>query len=383
MSSPERVNPDDTFDHAPFGYAVVGGNGVITRANGELLRIVHLAPEAVEATRTLSSLLSRGGQVFLETHVRPLLERDGVVREVAADVVRPDGTRVPVLLNLTLQRTSDGRPSYLVAMVETRDRHRFEADLLAATRAAEEAGQRAASLARTLQQTLVPPSPPSIPHLDVATVYRPAGTGHEVGGDFYDIFQVSEHSWLVVIGDVSGKGIPAATVTSFVRYTIRSLAIAHRDPSDLLQHLDLAMRRHQTERYCTLVIVRLDWRTSGWEIQLSLAGHPPAIVRHRDGQVSELGEFGTPVGLLDIPFFTTVHHRLRGETITLYTDGVTEARSDQGMFGDERLLTLIADGPADVHETANAVAHAALAFQDNLASDDIAVVSFASDSTTA
>ena len=227
-------------------------------------------------------------------------------------------------------------------VLETRDRHRYEDHLLAAKQAAEMAGEQAASLAATLQGTLIPPHPPAIPHLDIHALYRPAGSGREVGGDFYDVFQVGPDAWLVVLGDVSGKGIPAAVVTSFIRYTIRSLAIAHPDPADLLGALDEAVRAHGTDHFCTVVAVRLERVGTRWDLALALAGHPPALVRRPDGTTYELGVPGTPVGLMTQPEFRTVRQALDDLTVTLYTDGVTEARSSGGMFGEERLVALVA-----------------------------------------
>ena len=82
-------------------------------------------------------------------------------------------------------------------------------------------------LARTLQQTLIPPALPHDPGLDVAAVYRPAGDGDEIGGDFYDVFQIGVDDWVVAVGDVQGKGVDAAVVTALARYTIRAAAVEH------------------------------------------------------------------------------------------------------------------------------------------------------------
>ena len=204
----------------------------------------------------------------------PLLERHGVVREIALDLVRPDGVRIPVLLNAGVQDPDAG--GFLVVVLETRDRHRYEDHLLAAKHAAELAGEQAASLAATLQGTLIPPHPPAIPHLDIQALYRPAGSGREVGGDFYDVLQVGPDAWLVVLGDVSGKGIPAAVVTSFVRYTIRSFAIAYPDPADLLGALDEAIRR-------TAPTTSAPWSpsaSSGWTRAGTWRWRSPVIRRH-------------------------------------------------------------------------------------------------------
>ena len=366
----------DLFDGAPCGYVVLDDNGTIQRANSEFLRLVDASADEVVGRRTLSSLVSTGGRILLETHVRPILEHAGEVREIALELLRSDGGRVPVLLNA--RRPDAETRTVLAVLLEMRDRHRYEDYLLGATRAAERAGDDAASMAATLQQTLIPPEPPAIPHLEIEAAYRPAGSGREVGGDFYDVFQVGPEAWLVVLGDVSGKGIPAAVVTSFVRHTLRSLAIAHPDPADLLRALDSAMRDHGTDHYCTVVAVRLERAERRWTLALSLAGHPPALVKRPNGHTYELGLPGTPAGLMSDPHFHPVRHELGDEVVTLYTDGVTEARSSTGeLFGEDRLAEVLAGIRHDPHAAVEGVVRAALAWQDDEASDDIAVVSFA------
>ncbi|MEO5853041.1 MAG: SpoIIE family protein phosphatase [Nocardioides sp.] len=365
----------DLFDAAPCGYVVLGRGGLIERANAEFLRLVGAAGGDVVGVRTLGSLLSAGGRILLETHLLPMLERAGAVREIALELVRPDGQRVPVLLNASVHDRAT--QALLVVVLETRDRHRFEDDLLEAKRSAEQAREHAASLAATLQETLIPPNPPTIPHLDIAGVYRPAGSGREVGGDFYDVFQVGPNAWVVALGDVSGKGIPAAVVTSFVRYHVRALAMVHRDPARLLTALDAAMQANATERFCTLVVVRLERLDGQWDLSLALAGHPPGLVRRADGSTYELGVPGTPVGLISEPEFHTVGLPLGDETVVLYTDGVTEARSLEGMYGGDRLAALVASLPAEPSLISEAIARAALAWQSEIASDDIAIVTFA------
>jgi sigma-B regulation protein RsbU (phosphoserine phosphatase) len=366
----------DAFESAPCGFLVVDARGIVARANAEFLRLLDAEANDVVGVRTLDSLISPGGRILMETHVRRILDHAKVVREIAVELVRSDSGRVPVLLNARVLE-ADPR-TVLVTLVETRDRHRYEDYLLAAKQAAERASQEAAALAVTLQQTLIPPRPPVVPHLEIAAAYRPAGSGREVGGDFYDVFQVAPDAWVIVLGDVSGKGIEAAVITSFVRHTVRSEAIAHPDPADLLRALDVAMWTHGSEHFCTMVAARLELGQTGWTIALALAGHPPALVRRADGRVSELGVPGTPAGLMSEPQFHTVRHQLGDETVTLFTDGVTEARSKTGeLFGDDRLGELLAGLPGDPHIIVEHVVEASLSWQSDNASDDIAVISFA------
>ncbi|GAA1734786.1 PP2C family protein-serine/threonine phosphatase [Aeromicrobium alkaliterrae] len=371
------TSPDDLFELAPCGYALVGEDGVIERANAEFRRIVARSTEELEGVATLASLLSTGGRIYAETHLRPVLAHDGEVREVSLDLVRPDSTRVPVLFNADVTSgTAATGMAFRVVVVETRERHRYEQDLRAATSRAEQSTREAVALATALQKTLIPPAPPEIPSLNVAATYRPAGDGSVVGGDFYDIFQVGAADWWVVLGDVSGKGIRAATVTSFVRHTVRALSIDHPDPADLLHRLDRAMHLDGTEHYCTLVLARLTRTDTGWTMCLSLAGHPPALLRRPDGQVSELGVLGTPVGLIDEPRFETVHQHLTDEVVTFYTDGVTEARARGELYGEDRLHGLLRSLPHDVDTIAEQLAVAALRHQGEVAVDDIAVLAF-------
>ena len=366
------VDEAGLFEGAPCGYLVADGSGTILAANAELHRLVRSEPGSL-VDRSLASLLSVGGRIYLETHLWPVLEHDAEVREVSIDLVRADGARVPVLMNAS--RTDD-RGTVRAVFMETRDRFRYEQDLLDATRSAERSRAEATALALTLQETLIPPAPPTIPHLAIAATYRPAGDGSMVGGDFYDIFQLGPSHWVVTLGDVSGKGVLAAAVTSFVRYTIRALAVQHPDPSVLLRELDAALHRHETQHYCTLVVAHLVESGGRWTVRLSLGGHPPPLLLGPDG-LSELGTYGTPVGLVDEPWFHTVEHRLTDETVVLYTDGVTEARSADGMFGEERLAELVLNTAGGPEAITHAIAEAVLEFQSAQASDDIAVMAFA------
>ena len=228
---------------------------------------------------SLPQLVSAGGRIYLDTHVFPILALDGVVRELALDVVHADGTRVPVLVSANVapqpdparvpdpgRRPRGPRPAPL------------ETDLLESMRAIEAARRDAAELAETLQRTLIPPTPPAIDGLAIAAAYRPAGDGGEVGGDFYDVFQVADDEWLAVIGDVTGKGVAAAMVTAFVRYTIRALAMQFRDPSELLVELNRAVLAHDTDRFCTVVVVRLVDVGRGLAV-LRQRRRPPAAAR--------------------------------------------------------------------------------------------------------
>jgi phosphoserine phosphatase RsbU/P len=201
-------NAEKLYDEAPCGYLSTTPDGTVVRVNRTFLTWTGLTREELVGVRRFADLLSVGGRIYHETHLAPMLRLQGAVREMALEVVRADGELLPVLLNAVLERGADGEPVVVrVAVFDATERRLYEQELLRARRSAEEAESRALSLARTLQQTLIPPHPPDIPGLELAAAYRPAGDGAEVGGDFYDVFQRADGDWIVVLGDVSGKGV--------------------------------------------------------------------------------------------------------------------------------------------------------------------------------
>jgi sigma-B regulation protein RsbU (phosphoserine phosphatase) len=299
------------------------------------------------------------------------------VREVAATMVCPRG-RLPVLLNSVLVRDPDGTPrSVRIAVFLALDRRSYETELLRARERAEESEARARVLARTLQDSLLPPALPSVPGLDLGAVYRPAGRGDEVGGDFYDVFSTAPGVWMVVIGDVVGKGVAAATLTSLVRYTLRAVAMRVRPPRTVLAALNDALLQQHAERVCTVALARIRLAAGGpARVTVCLAGHPRPLVVRRHGDPVPLGRFGTVLGALPSP---TLHEATTtldpGDALLLYTDGVVEGRRDGDFFGERRLAGLAGDlRDRDAATFADEVAAAAVEHQRGTPDDDIAVV---------
>ena len=131
------------------------------------------------------------------------------------------------------------------------------------------------------------------PGIEAAALYRAAGEGIDVGGDFYDLFSVAEDEWIAVIGDVCGKGAEAAAVTALARYTIRTAAVRRRSPAAILRWLNDAMCRQDLDgRFCTIACVHLDTSRPAIRVTVACGGHPPALLRRADGEVEELGAAG-------------------------------------------------------------------------------------------
>ncbi len=198
-------------------------------------------------------------------------------------------------------------------------------------------------VAAALQQSLVPGELPEVRGLDIVGRYEPAGDGHEIGGDFYDVFPLGDDVWGVVLGDVSGKGAEAATVTALARYTLRALAHADRLPSSTLRDLNARMlAATDIERHCTMVYGMIRPGAGRVEITFSLAGHHPPLVRRQHGGVEVVGELGTALGLLDQVELHDTHIVLeRGDLVCLFTDGLDEAMRDGDLFGSERVADIL------------------------------------------
>ncbi|MDQ3933775.1 MAG: SpoIIE family protein phosphatase [Actinomycetota bacterium] len=182
-------------------------------------------------------------------------------------------------------------------------------------------------IARTLQQSLLPPELPQPPGLDVAARFQAAGEGYEVGGDFYDVFDTGAERWAAVIGDVCGKGPEAAAVTALARYTLRTTAMTQHVPSRILATLNEAMLRQRTDRrFSTVLFASLDRRDGGTCLRFSSGGHPLPLILRASGDAGEVGTPGTLLGIVPDPDLTDEEVPLRpGDAVILYTDGVTDA----------------------------------------------------------
>ncbi|WP_433373092.1 SpoIIE family protein phosphatase [Actinoplanes sp. CA-142083] len=240
-------------------------------------------------------------------------------------------------------------------------KHRHDADEVAVL---EDVARRAAlaidnarihderrKVARTLQASLLPPALPHVEGVGFAAEYVP--TGSEVGGDFYDVVPAGDDRWLVVVGDVSGKGVQAATVTGLVRDVIRILVDDGKPMNEILCRVNKTLVQRGGGRYCTLAMASVQREPDGTLVVcLHLAGHDRAVLVRADGKTSFVGEGGTALGLLETIASPDTEVRLgAGDSLIFYTDGVTERRRGRELFGTGRLRDAagpLAGYPADV-----------------------------------
>lgn len=195
--------------------------------------------------------------------------------------------------------------------------------------------RRELSLAREVQEHLLPVSLPRLPGIELASFYQSAA---EVGGDYFDAFVTPSGALCLVIADVSGKGVPAALMMAALRASLHALALHDIPLERLTSQLDqLLFASSPVSRYATMFIARYDRRRD--TLEFCNAGHNPPVLIHPNGDLQRLTEGGSVLGLLPggtyqtrtVPFPT-------GSTLVLYTDGVTEAPGPQDSEWSEEQL---------------------------------------------
>ena len=238
----------------------------------------------------------------------------------------------------------------------------------------ERAERARAEIAETLQHGLLPPPLPHIPGWSLAAMYRPAGAENEVGGDFYDAFRVAG-GWMVVIGDVTGRGAQAASVTALARYTLRTAAVLTDDPLVALATLNRALLARSGTSLCSIAALVLS-EDPEEPVRIAVAGHPPPLLV--DGE--EVGEVTTADPVLGA--FADVEWRIAhsavepGRQLVLVTDGIIEAAGEGGRFGEERLRAELsgAGNPAHAVQRLERALHS---FTDGALDDDAAILAVA------
>ncbi len=210
-------------------------------------------------------------------------------------------------------------------------------------------------MARQLQASLLPPTLPEVAGLQLASLYRPADLG-VVGGDFYDVFEI-EDLCVLAVGDVSGKGTAAAGVAGLARHTIRSAALWARGPAEILENLSSAMLLgrfgNDVDYFCTVLLMFVRRDQTGLTVDVASAGHPPGLVIDPTGSWSEIDANGPPAGWYPGAAYEETTVKLsRGDRLVVYTDGLSESRTAEGMLGARGVASLVSavSSPRDTIE---------------------------------
>jgi phosphoserine phosphatase RsbU/P len=385
---------EDLYENAPCGYLSTLLDGQIAKVNATLLDWLGYSRAQLVGRRRFADLLTIGGKLYHETHFAPLLALQGRVSGIALDLKAADGTRLPVLVTSMVKTSDTGQPLMIRTTVfDARDRRAYEQELLRARKQAEQAraeaerAHRAAEAERArlhrvvaiLQDSFLPPSLPQVPGLDSAAYYHTA-SADQLGGDFYDVFALGDSRWAFFLGDVCGKGPEAAAVTSLARYTLRAASLHADDPVSVLKTLNSVLQERYgatDPRYCTVLTGVLTPRGASFTATVASGGHPPALLLRADGSVDVLSTpGGTLVGILPKPHFTTATTVLApGDTLVLYTDGLTEARPSVGLRYSEAALYAFARSlaPAGAQQTITALTGLLESFGEGL-DDDTALL---------
>ncbi|MFD3549757.1 PP2C family protein-serine/threonine phosphatase [Streptomyces sp. NPDC058655] len=351
---------EELYDQAPCGYLSTLMDGTIAKINATLLGWLGLERSQVVGRKRFTDLLTVGGRLYHETHFAPLLQMQGEVSGIALDIKAAGKQRMPVLVTSRVKTSGDGEPMLIRTTVfDARDRRAYETELLRGRRLAEEARRQAEAdrerlqeALAVLQQSLLPAALPAIPGLEAGSYYHTASPDL-LGGDFYDLFPLGTDRWGFFLGDVCGKGPQAAAVTSLTRYTLRAAALHDPDPVTVLTTLNTVLNERYTRgdaRYCTAVFGVLEPGRGHVDVHLASGGHPAALVQRADGAADYLPTpGGMLIGILPWAEFTPARTRLYpGDTLLLYTDGLTEARTgpDRTLYGEDALRAFTAEQPA-------------------------------------
>jgi phosphoserine phosphatase RsbU/P len=369
------------WENAPCGHIIADSDGHIVRVNSTLARWLGYERNTL-CGMPFSDLLTVGGRILYDTHFGPLLQMGGDLNGVTVDVVAADGTRLPMFLTANVTTDSDQKPELLqITVLDAADRRAYEAELLQARQQAEKEQGRVRVFAETLRGALLPPvlSPPV--GLEAADYYYAASVD-DVGGDFYDLFPLSRATWGFFLGDIAGKGVDAAVVTALTRYTLRAAAVYDDDPVQVLNNLNTVLRQELQGshiRLCTLIYGKLTVCDNGFDVELASGGHPPPLLFYADGSAYYVDTTGgQAAGITAEPHFVANRFRLSpGDTLVLYTDGLTEASTGVGLarYDDEGALLRFAKShsPTTASAIVDAVHHLLDGFGSGL-EDDTAVL---------
>jgi len=228
-------------------------------------------------------------------------------------------------------------------------------------------------IAETLQRSLLPQTLPALPGVALAGRYLPAASEAEVGGDWYDAIGLTGGRVLLVMGDVSGKGLAAASTVGALRSAIRAYALEGHGPAQIAERLNtFVLAEPAREHMATLVLVVFDPVDA--EFSYVNAGHPPPLMLSAEGRPQFLaGARSVPLGVLPFPNYVQETVTLEaGGAVVLYTDGLVERRAENIDLGLGRLSATAADGPLDAEALCDRLLLAAL--PSGATSDDVALL---------
>lgn len=333
----------------------------------ELLKMNIRDLRVSDDTRAIREQLHRARYesiLFTTEHKR----QDGSVFPVEVSVTGTLIQEEPVLLNTIRDISERMRAEYeLKQVIDALQRSRHEI---------ENALDREREFSTLLQRALLPVQPSLGDNYDVAVRYVSAYKGREIGGDFYDVFR-TDGGWAgVLIGDVSGKGLEAASMAATTRSTVHAFVHGIRSASEVLDRANsvICPQQPDMESFVTVALITLDLDTG--EMHYSNAGHSPIAILRNDGSIEFIVQENFPLGVFSTAKYRESTDYLRaGEKLLLYTDGISESHVSNELFGEEgirRTLTGHLDWSGD--EIADRLITAATEWSEGRLRDDAALV---------
>jgi serine phosphatase RsbU (regulator of sigma subunit)/ketosteroid isomerase-like protein len=394
---------DETLEAiAEIVVPVLGDICAIDVIEDDRVRRAALRVDGPDAEAVAARLMARGPRLQTQIasdasreHQEPRrfeLKTEDDLREFAADEEDLEFLRsLEVRSGVTVELRARGRPTGMLTIsVGTSGRTFDDSDVhfvtILAGRVAlaldnaglfsdlERSERERAEIAETLQRGLLPPPLPHIPGWSVAATYRPAGAENEIGGDFYDAFRIAG-GWMVVIGDVTGRGAQAAAVTAHARYTLRTAAALTGDPVIALRTLNRELLARSGTALCSVAAMAVSENASD-PVQLAVAGHPPPLLVDGDSVTEAtapapvLGAFPNEEWLLEATAVAP------NQQLVVVTDGVTEAMGAEERFGEGRLRAQLS-GVASPALATQMIEVALNEFVGGTLEDDAAIVAIA------
>jgi PAS domain S-box-containing protein len=378
--------------------AVVAAEGPLLRA----LAVAHVDPGREAALRDLVQRfpLDAGGTDGLRRALRtgqPVLVSEvteDLVNQLALDedhLAALQAVQVRSLLVVPLM--IQGQAVGAITLGCSYERRLGDADRALAAEVATRAGQAIVNarlfderthIAATLQAALLPSIDVVVPGLEVADRFVAGGEGVDVGGDFFDAFPLGPPTerpdrWVIVIGDVRGKGVEAAALTATARNTIRSISVLESSPARMLRHLnEVLLRLSPTEgepRFCTATVAVVRPGDRRADVRIAVGGHPLPFVLRADANTEQVGKPGTLLGVLPAVDADDVDVELGpGDSLVLFTDGVTERHAGRRFFDEEALASVLSRCAGFTAATvAERVETAARAYVEDERRDDLAL----------
>jgi PAS domain S-box-containing protein len=375
------------LESIPYPMFVVDASGCLVSCNDPHTQTFGTASTALLG-RTIRELPYLAEDTRAQLHERAQeVIRDGSQYSQELTVTHADGSSHVAIFSADGFRTSAGLPGGLIGLlVDITDQKRTAAELKIAKEKAEHAHaiievqrrrmQNELDVGRHIQMSMVPGQFPELATANVWGMLRPA---REVGGDFYDFFMPTEHEIWLCIGDVSGKGVPAALLMAVTKTLIKSFATQGRTPGEVATQVNEELSRdNDTSMFVTAFIAKLDLRSG--ELCYTNAGHNPPFVRRATGDVERYAaRHGVVLGAAeDQRYGESLALLSPGDTLLLYTDGVTEAMdTTEQLFGDLQLQDVMRQAPfGSAQELAAAVVASVDRFADGAEqADDITLLS--------